>query len=70
MNYASFPAPQVETVIPTGPALVGVVNTAVTDSFRQNTPPFITLPSLWRLAYHVTREAGPLTIYRYQEVSP
>ena len=64
----TFPSPTVETVIPSGPQLVALANTAITDSFRKSNSTQFALPSLWRLAHNVIYEDSPISIYSYEQV--
>ena len=57
------PAQLPEQILPTGVALVTLVNSALRISFRYDQDPTLDLPSLWRLAKHVVYERGPLIVY-------
>lgn len=58
-----------EQVLPTGPAVLAVINENITDNLANGFSPNVSLPSLWRLAHQVVNETAPLVFYRYSRTS-
>jgi hypothetical protein len=54
-------------VLPNGPSLLALVHENLVQNFSKDLPANVQLPTLWRLAAHVTGEISPIVVYSFQQ---